>query len=303
MNGYDYGLAESVQAHWLGLVEHDWLCPLLKSRDVLEAFLRKNGYGSGDAILPCPECGGHHTYMFLRTVLEAIPEWKIEHLRKSLESPNGFVIQPYRKEEKWLFTDGRLGFSDEQLGGGNETILDAILAQLDPPFDFGFYLRFADRKIEDWCYSLEWRRPEPRGGDWYYCPQLDRDEWLCQAFHRYFKAIPPLLYIAWERIPRKFPDDMPAIPYELADGAIFKIEKLDTGEYRVKVAFDDGRVLALKLGNEIPDFNTWRGSPNERKAMVAKWYFEAQERKHPDALEFERYRSRIRHSGSHPEGQ
>lgn len=41
MNGYDYGLAESVQAYWLGLVEHDWLCPLLKSRDVLEAFLRK----------------------------------------------------------------------------------------------------------------------------------------------------------------------------------------------------------------------------------------------------------------------
>lgn len=303
MNGYDFGLAESVQAHWLGLAEYEWLCPLLKSREVLEQFLREHGYGPGDAILPCPECGGHHTYVFLREVLGDIPEWKIDHLRQYLQSPNGFVIHPYRKEGKWLFTDGRLGFSGEQLVGGNETILDAILAQLDPPFDFGFSLRFADRKIEDWCYSLEWCRPEPQGGDWYYCPQLGRDEWLSQAFYRYFKAVPPMLYFAWERIPRKLPDEMPVVPYELADGSIFKIEKLERGQIRVKVALDDGRVLALKIGSEIPDFNEWRDSPVAGRAMVAKWYFEAQEGKYTDASEFERYRSRIRHSRSNPEGK
>lgn len=294
MNSFDYCLVDSVQAHWLGLVEHDWLCPLLKSREVLENFLREHGYGSGDAILPCPECGGHHSYVFLRDVTETIAEWKIERLRKGIDPLAGFVIYPYKNGEKWIFTDGSLGFHKEQLVEGSDTVLDKILDQLDPPFDAGFCLRFADRKIDDWCYSFEWHRPEPRGGNWYYCPQLDRDEWLSQAFYRYFKSVPPFLYFAWERIARKLPDDMFICPYELADQAILKIEKLDRGQFRAKVAFDDGRVLALKLGSEMPDFNEWRNSPMAGRAMLAKWYFEAQEGKRPAASEFESLRARTR---------
>ncbi len=301
MHNIYFGLAESVQAHWLGMIDHEWLCPLLKSRETLGQFLSGHGYGPGDAILPCPECGGHHPYVFLREVMGDIPDWKVKHLRRGLNPPRGFAIQPFIKEGNWVISDGRVGLIKEKLFGESPAILEAIFAQLDPPFDTGFCLRFADHEIEDWCYSLEWRRPETRGGNWYFCPELGREELLFQPFHRYFKSVPPQLFFAWERHSRKFPDEFPIIPYELAGEAIFKIEKLERGEIRLKIAFDDGRVLAIRIGHVMPDFSEWHDSSVESRALIAKWYFEAQAGKRPAASEFEVLRARRQSPPNKPE--
>ncbi len=105
-----------------------------------------------------------------------------------------YRIRPFKDNGLWVFTDERVGLEKEPLVEGIDTMLDVITQGIPNAAD-GFELIFCDSEFQGWAYSLEWRRPNIVGGDWYYCPQLDAEGWLCPALGRYFKEPPKQLFI------------------------------------------------------------------------------------------------------------
>ena len=51
-----------------------------------------------------------------------------------------------------------------------------------------------------------------------------------------------------------------------------RLETNDKGMVCMHVTFDDGSVMALVLGHEVPDFQQWLASGDERKARAARYY-------------------------------
>ena len=109
------------------------------------------------------------------------------------------ILQPYLHAGMWVFDDPDKGLCKEPFVSGIDTMINRITERIPGAKD-GFRLLFSPTPFPGYEIALEWRRPE-YGGNWYYCPQLDLEGWLCPALFRYFSEAPPELYARAEANP------------------------------------------------------------------------------------------------------
>ena len=106
------------------------------------------------------------------------------------------VIVPYRYEGTWVFDDPAVGLIREPFVAGIDLMIDRLTASIPRP-DKGFRLLFSGTPFPGYSIKLEWRREE-YAGNWYFCPQLGSEGWLCPALFKYFETAPPEIYIRVE---------------------------------------------------------------------------------------------------------
>lgn len=105
---------------------------------------------------------------------------------------NLMVICPYRWSGMWVFDDEATGLHREPFVSGIDTMIDRLTACI-PDAERGFRMLFSAAAFPGHTVRLEWRREEA-GGNWYHCPQLGMEGWLCPALFRYFESAPPEIY-------------------------------------------------------------------------------------------------------------
>jgi len=106
------------------------------------------------------------------------------------------VVVPYKWEGLWVFDDPAVGLIREPFIAGIDTMIDRLVASI-PGANQGFRLLFSCSPFPSHTVKLEWRREES-GGNWYFCPQLEMEGWLCPALLKYFEQAPPDIYIRVE---------------------------------------------------------------------------------------------------------
>lgn len=102
------------------------------------------------------------------------------------------VICPYRCSGTWVFDDEAAGLQREPFVAGIDTMIDRLTADI-PDAERGFRMVFSAAAFPGHTVRLEWRREES-GGNWYQCPQLGIEGWLCPALFKYFETAPPEIY-------------------------------------------------------------------------------------------------------------
>lgn len=110
-----------------------------------------------------------------------------------------FVIAPYKWQGSWVFDDPSVGLTREPFVAGIDTMIDRMVASI-PHAEKGFRLFFSASPFPGYTLELQWRREE-YGGNWYFCPQLGMEGWLCPALLRYFDQAPAELYVRAEPRP------------------------------------------------------------------------------------------------------
>ena len=103
-----------------------------------------------------------------------------------------FVIRPYKYYDTWVFDDPAVGLVREAFVSGADTIIERLVADIPGAKD-GFTLTFSARSFPGHQTRLE-RVREEDGGNWYYCPELDMEGWLCPALFKYFEPAPEHLH-------------------------------------------------------------------------------------------------------------
>ena len=103
------------------------------------------------------------------------------------------VLFPYRFEGMWVFDDPEAGLRKEPFVSGIDTMIDRMVADI-PNAAEGFELVFSPTPFPGFAAKLDWCREE-YGGNWYYCPQLNLEGWLCPALFKYFDKAPPEIYL------------------------------------------------------------------------------------------------------------
>ena len=106
------------------------------------------------------------------------------------------VIAPYRHAGTWVFDDASRGLKQEPFVAGIPQMIDKIVADI-PEAEKGFRLLFSAQPFPEYSHKLIWKRKDA-SGNWYYCPQLKAEGWLCPALFRYFKQAPKEIYIKAE---------------------------------------------------------------------------------------------------------
>lgn len=102
------------------------------------------------------------------------------------------VLFPYKYEGMWVFDDPDVGLRREPFVLGIDKMIDHFVADV-PNAAQGFRLVFSPTPFPGHTIKLEWRREES-GGNWYYCPQLGIEGWLCPALFKYFDKAPAEIY-------------------------------------------------------------------------------------------------------------
>ncbi len=102
------------------------------------------------------------------------------------------IIAPYRYAGQWVFDDPATGLVREPFVAGIDIMIDRLVEAI-PDAAAGFRLLFSPSPFPGYSIRLEWRRPE-YAGNWYYCPAMDLEGWLCPALFKYFEVAPPELY-------------------------------------------------------------------------------------------------------------
>jgi hypothetical protein len=103
-----------------------------------------------------------------------------------------FAIHPYKHGGLWVFDDASVGLVREPFVSGADEIIEELSASIPGASD-GFTLLFSAGPFPGANAEFEWRREE-MGGNWYFCPALRREGWLCPALFKYFETAPPRLY-------------------------------------------------------------------------------------------------------------
>ena len=102
------------------------------------------------------------------------------------------VLFPYQYEGMWVFDDPDVGLRRDPFVSGIDEMITRLVASI-PNAEKGFKLLFSSTPFPGYTVKLEWRREE-YGGNWYFCPQLGIEGWLCPALFQYFPAAPRELY-------------------------------------------------------------------------------------------------------------
>lgn len=103
------------------------------------------------------------------------------------------VIHPYKFEGLWVFDDPRVGLSREPFVAGADVMLDRMTADI-PDAAKGVTALFSTTPFPGHQFRLE-RQREEMGGNWYFCPQLEMQGWLCPALFKYFDVAPELIFV------------------------------------------------------------------------------------------------------------
>ncbi len=96
----------------------------------------------------------------------------------------------------WVFDDEARGLLQEPFVGGADTLIDRAVAEFGNPEE-GFVMVFSAGEFPGTTLSMTWVRAG-MGGNYYYCPQLETEGWLCPALLKYFSAPPAALYVKAE---------------------------------------------------------------------------------------------------------
>lgn len=102
------------------------------------------------------------------------------------------VLFPYKFEGMWVFDDPAVGLRREPFVSGIDEMITRMVAEI-PDAERGFKLIFSPTPFPGFNLQLDWRREE-YGGNWYFCPQLGIEGWLCPALFKYFDRAPAALY-------------------------------------------------------------------------------------------------------------
>ncbi len=102
------------------------------------------------------------------------------------------VIAPYKHEGLWVFDDPDVGLRREPFVAGIDAMIDRLVADISDA-QHGFRLLFSPTPFPGYTVKLEWRRSE-HGGNWYWCPLLKMESWLCPALFKYFSEAPRELF-------------------------------------------------------------------------------------------------------------
>ena len=102
------------------------------------------------------------------------------------------VIHPYKIQGVWVFDDPAVGLEREPFISGADVILDRMADGI-PNAEAGMTVYFAEQPFPRAQYELEWRREE-FAGNWYYCPALGLEGWLCPALFKYFESAPKRIF-------------------------------------------------------------------------------------------------------------
>jgi hypothetical protein len=82
------------------------------------------------------------------------------------------VLFPYKYEDMWVFDDPDAGLHREPFVFGIDDMITQVVAKV-PNAEKGFRLLFSTQPFPGYWIQLEWRREE-YGGNWYFCPELDK---------------------------------------------------------------------------------------------------------------------------------
>jgi hypothetical protein len=111
------------------------------------------------------------------------------------------VLQPYWHAGTWVFDEPSKGLDKEPFVCGIPEMINDMVRHI-PNAKQGFRLLFSALPFPGHTHKLEWRREDCDGsrGNWYYCPQLNAEGWLCPALLKYFSEAPRELYAKAEPI-------------------------------------------------------------------------------------------------------
>jgi hypothetical protein len=103
-----------------------------------------------------------------------------------------FVIHPYEVKGMWVFDDPAVGLRREPFVSGADAIISSMVQNI-PEAQSGFTLVFSAEPFPGAQVEFEWKRAE-WSGNWYYCPALKMEGWLCPALNKYFDSAPKKIY-------------------------------------------------------------------------------------------------------------
>ena len=111
------------------------------------------------------------------------------------------VIHPYLHKGTWVFDDEDKGLAREPFIAGIDTMLSNIVEMkgLDKN---GFSVLFSGSFLPNSHMTLEWLRSEG-GGNWYFCPELGMEGWLCPALYKYFEKAPQTIWTIFKSFEEK----------------------------------------------------------------------------------------------------
>ncbi len=114
----------------------------------------------------------------------------------SVASNSIFILVPYRHGGTWVFDDESRNLRKEPFVIGIPGMIDKLVENV-PGADKGFRLLFSAQPFPGHTHTLVWKRAEG-GGNWYECPQLTAEGWLCPALRKFFLGAPRTLYFKAE---------------------------------------------------------------------------------------------------------
>ncbi len=107
------------------------------------------------------------------------------------------AIHPYKHEGLWVFDDEKAGLTREPFVEGTDKVIDCMVDDI-PDASSGFTLLFSAVPFPSHQITFEWRREEA-DGNWYYCPDLALEGWLCPALFKYFERAPERIYAQFKK--------------------------------------------------------------------------------------------------------
>ena len=107
------------------------------------------------------------------------------------------VMHPYLHKGTWVFDDEEKNLQREPFIAGIDAMISMIVESENLDVD-GFSVCFSASFMPGSHFTLDWVRNEG-GGNWYKCPELGMEGWLCPALYKYFPDPPKKIYTLFQK--------------------------------------------------------------------------------------------------------
>ena len=94
------------------------------------------------------------------------------------------AIHPYKAGGLWVFDDPAVGLWQEPFVSGADAIIDRLVQEV-PEAESVSLWSSPPHAFSGFPAEFEWRREE-FSGNWYYCPALKIEGWLCPILLKIF---------------------------------------------------------------------------------------------------------------------